>query len=115
MRPRLTTALALALIALGAWILLTRGPLVSQQAPATVIPTATVSAPAQSPSPPPSASESARATPGPRAIPDGYRVQVPRLRIDLAIKEGNLVCRLLLEKQKADGIAVAKSITMSMY
>jgi len=91
MRPRLTTALALALIALGAWILLTRGPLVSQQAPATVIPTATVSAPAQSPSPPPSASESARATPGPRAIPDGYRVQVPRLRIDLAIKEGDLV------------------------
>ena len=30
------------------------------------------------------------ATPGPRAIPDGYRIQIPRLGIDLPIQEGDV-------------------------
>ena len=86
MRPRLTTLVALVLIAFGVFLLLTRGPLVVVQAP----PTPTASATTVATSSPPSPTESARATQGPRAIPDGYRVQVPRLRIDLPIKEGEL-------------------------
>jgi hypothetical protein len=30
------------------------------------------------------------ATPGPRAMPDGYRIQIPRLGIDLPIQEGDI-------------------------
>lgn len=86
MSPRLTTVVALVLIVFGVFLLLTRGPLVVVQAP----PTPTASATSFATSRPPSPTESARATPGPRAIPEGYRVQVPRLRIDLPIKEGDI-------------------------
>jgi len=86
MSPRLTTLVALVLIVFGVFLLLTRGPLVVVQAPPT--PTASATTVATSIPPPPT--ESARTTQGPRAIPDGYRVQVPRLRIDLPIKEGDI-------------------------
>ena len=86
MSPRLTTLVALVLIVFGVFLLLTRGPLVVVQAPPT--PTASATTVATSMPPPPT--ESARTTQGPRAIPDGYRVQVPRLRIDLPIKEGDI-------------------------
>lgn len=86
MSPRLTTLVALVLIAFGVFLLLTRGPLVVVQAP----PTPTASATTVATSSPPSPTESARTTQGPRAIPEGYRVQVPRLRIDLPIKEGDV-------------------------
>jgi LPXTG-site transpeptidase (sortase) family protein len=86
MGPRLTTLVALVLIAFGVFVLLTRGPFDVVQAP----PTPTASATTVATSSPPSPTESARATQGPRAIPDGYRVQVPRLRIDLPIKEGDV-------------------------
>lgn len=82
MRLRLTTVLALALIALGTWVMLS-GDALQSVAPATPSPTAFAT------SRPPT-TEFPSATPGPRAIPDGYRVQVPRLRIDLPIKEGDL-------------------------
>lgn len=82
---RLTTVLALALIAIGAWVMVRGDPF------AAVQPGARPSASAFATSRPPDPSESARATPGPRAIPEGYRVQVPRLSIDLPIKEGDLV------------------------
>src|SRR5688572_32510673 len=92
MRSRLTTLAALVLIAFGVFVLLTRGPLVVVQAPPTPTASATIVATPNPPSPsPPSPTESARVTPGLRAIPEGYRVQVPRLRIDLLIKEGDLV------------------------
>lgn len=53
---------------------------------------------AVAPSPSPSGFSTSRppttsvptATPGPRAIPDGYRVQIARLQIDLPLKEGDL-------------------------
>lgn len=83
MRLRLTTLLALALIATGVWVMLRGGP------PVAVQPSASPSASALATSRPPT-TEFPTATPGPRAIPDGYRVQVPRLRIDLPIKEGDL-------------------------
>ena len=79
---RLTTVLALALIAIGTWVMLSGEPLQSGVAPATPSPTFATSRP-------PTTTEFATATPGPRAIPDGYRVQIPRLRIDLPIKEGD--------------------------
>lgn len=82
MRLRLTTVLALALIAIGTWVMLSGDPLRSA-VPARVSPTAFAT------SRPPT-TEFPTATPGPSAIPDGYRVQIPRLRIDLPIKEGDL-------------------------
>lgn len=84
MPSRLTTILALALIAIGTWVLVSAGgPLAMRpQAPAGTGSFAT--------SRPPT-TEFPTATPGSRAIPDGYRVQVPRLRIDLPIKEGDYV------------------------
>ena len=84
MRLRLTTVLALALIAIGVWVMLRGGPLVAVQ------PSASPSASAFATSRPPDPSTSPRASPGPRAIPEGYRVQVPRLAIDLPIKEGDI-------------------------
>ncbi|HEX4743315.1 MAG TPA: sortase [Candidatus Limnocylindria bacterium] len=83
MRLRLTTVLALALIAIGVWVMVGGGPLVAVQPTAPPTPSGFAT------SRPPT-TEVATATPGPRAIPDGYRVQVPRLRIDLPIKEGDL-------------------------
>ena len=81
MRLRLTTVLALAFIAIGVWVMLTGG------SPVAVQPTPTPSGFATSR--PPTA-VLPTASPGPRAIADGYRVQIPRLRIDLPIKEGDL-------------------------
>ena len=83
MRLRLTTVLALALIAIGVWAVLRGDP------PVAVQPSASPSASAFATSRPPT-TEVPTAPPGPRAIPDGYRVQMPRLRIDLPIKEGDL-------------------------
>lgn len=86
MRMRLTTVLAVALIALGTWVMPTGLPATVLVPPPT--PSATRSAT------PPASGSSATAPPSatiapPRAIPDGYRVQIPRLRIDLPIKEGD--------------------------
>ena len=85
MRLRLTTLLAVALIALGTWAMLTGLPAaVAVPAP---LPSATLAPTSPSPSQataPPSAT-----TAPPRPIPDGYRVQIQRLRIDLPIKEGD--------------------------
>lgn len=91
MRVRLTTALALVLVAFGAWLIVSRGAqVVVRSSPP---PTASATVVATFPPPPtqPPLTQSPTAIPGPRAIPDGYRVQVPRLRIDLPIKEGDLV------------------------
>lgn len=87
MRMRLTTVLAVALITLGTWVILTGLPATVAVPPPR--PTATQSAT------PPASASSATSPPSvtiapPRAIPEGYRVQVPRLRIDLPIKEGDL-------------------------
>lgn len=82
MRLRLSTLLALALIAVGAWVML-RGDAPQSRAPGT--PSPTVFATSRPPT-----TEVPTATTGQRAIPDGYRVQVPRLRIDLPIKEGDV-------------------------
>ena len=82
MRLRLTTVLALALIALGAWVMV-NGDALQSRAPGTPSPTTFAT------SRPPT-TEFPTATPGPRAIPDGYRVQIPRLRIDLPIREGDV-------------------------
>ena len=83
MRLRLTTLLALALIAIGVWAMLRGGPPVAVQP--SVSPTASAFATSRPPT-----TEFPTPSPGPRAIPDGYRVQIPRLRIDLPIKEGDL-------------------------
>ena len=82
MRLRLTTLLALALIAIGVVVMLGGDPFRSA-APAPPSPVGFAT------SRPPT-TEFPTATPGPRAIPDGYRVQIPRLRIDLPIKEGDI-------------------------
>lgn len=84
MRLRLTTVLAVALIALGTWVMVSG---LSATVAVPPSPTATRSAI-------PPASALATAPPSatiapPRAIPDGYRIQIPRLRIDLPIKEGD--------------------------
>lgn len=86
MRLRLTTLLAIVLIALGAWLVLGG----DRQLAVVPSPAPSASATAFATSRPPT-TELPTATPGPRAIPDGYRVQIPRLRIDLPIKEGDLV------------------------
>ena len=83
MRLRLTTLLALALIALGTWIMLS-GDALQSGAPATPSPTAFATS-----RPPTTEFPTGTPVAGARAIPDGYRVQIPRLRIDLPIKEGD--------------------------
>ncbi len=85
MRLRLTILLAVVLIALGTWVMLTGLP-ASVAVPAP-LPSATL-APA-SPSPSPATAAPSATTASPRPIPDGYRVQIQRLRIDLPIKEGD--------------------------
>lgn len=87
MRSAPVTLLALLLIGVGVW--LTAGGL----PPAAVQPTPTVTPSGFATSRPPTTtvpSASASSTPTERAIPDGYRVQIPRLRIDLPIKEGDI-------------------------
>lgn len=82
---RLTTLLAVALIGLGIWLMVSGGPAaIAQPSPAPPVASATFAT-----SRPPT-TEVPTASPGPRAIPDGYRIQVPRLRIDLPIKEGDV-------------------------
>lgn len=84
MRLRLTTVLAVALIALGAWVMVSGLPATVAVPPSpTATRFATPPASALATAPP-----SATIAP-PRAIPDGYRIQIPRLRIDLPIKEGD--------------------------
>lgn len=76
------------LIVLGAWIALGGADaLVARPAP----PTPSAFATSRPPVSTSTATASATAVPGMRAIPDGYRIQLPRLRIDLPIKEGDLV------------------------
>lgn len=85
---RLTTLLAVALLGLGIWLMVSGGPTATaQRSPAP--PVASASPTLLAASRPPT-TESPSASPGPRVIPDGYRVQVPRLRIDLPIKEGDV-------------------------
>ncbi len=55
-------------------------------------PTAVASLPARPPTATPTPGASTTATADPRApIPDGYRIQIPRLAIDLPIAEGDIV------------------------
>ncbi len=84
MRARLVTLVALVLIGLGLWLVISGSPTAVVQQSPTPLASATFAT-----SRPPT-TEFPTATPGPRAIPDGYRVQMPRLRIDLPIKEGDL-------------------------
>ena len=87
MRRAPVTLLALVLIGLGVWLM--AGGLPPTAAPPT--PTVTPSGFATS-RPPTTTLPTASATAaGVRPIPDGYRVRVPRLRIDLPIKEGDIV------------------------
>ena len=89
MRTRLTTLIAAALVVLGIWLVVSGGPLAVVQTSPPPVATASASPTAfATPRPPPT--ELPTATPGLRAIPDGYRVLMPRLRIDLPIKEGDL-------------------------
>lgn len=85
MRTRLVTLLALLLVSVGLWLLASGLP------PIAVHPTPTVTSSEFATSRPPTTAFPATGAspPGARAIPDGYRVQVPRLRIDLPIKEGD--------------------------
>ena len=87
MRARLTTFIAVALIGLGLWLTVSGGPNAVTQLPSLAAASATATTLATSRPP---TTEFPTVTPGPRAIPDGYRVQIPRLRIDLPIKEGDL-------------------------
>lgn len=86
MRRAPVTLLALLLIAGGVWLMAgglpptavqptaaTPSGFATSRLPTTTVPTA-----------------SASTTPAVRPIPDGYRVQMPRLRIDLPIKEGDI-------------------------
>lgn len=87
MRRTPITLLALLLIAAGVWIM--AGGL----APTAVQPTPTVTPSGFATSRPPTTTvptASASTTPAVRSIPDGYRVLMPRLRIDLPIKEGDV-------------------------
>ena len=85
MRTRLVTFLALLLVSVGLWFLAGGLP------PIAVHPTPTVTSSEFATSRPPTTAFPATGAspPGARPIPDGYRVQVPRLRIDLPIKEGD--------------------------
>lgn len=80
MRSWPMTIVALVLVIAGAWLTFGQPPVAS---PTAAVPTAFAT------SRPPT-TEFPTATPGPRAIPDGYRVMIPRLRIDLPIKEGDI-------------------------
>lgn len=77
---------AASVIALCAGLILIIG--VRPAAPAPVLPPA-VAAMSSSPSPSPAATTATTATPAP-PIPDGYRIKIPRLAIDLPITEGDL-------------------------
>jgi hypothetical protein len=102
--PRFITAAAAAvLLAIGIALIAGGGQSTGPVAPvalptvsasATPVPTASVVTPTISPTPIP--------TIGP--IPDGYRIRVPRLRIDLPIAEGDLV-RDTVDQQTPENFA----------
>lgn len=82
MRRRSLAVLAVLVIGAGFW-------LVADGEQRTVSRAPTVSPPGSATYPPEVLTPSTVAKP-PRAIPDGYRIQVPRLRIDLPIREGDV-------------------------
>lgn len=83
MRGPLLTVLGGVLVGFGAWLVLAGADGSLAQ------PGATPSAFATS-RPPPTGFVTASPAPGVRPIPDGYRIQIPRLRIDLPIQEGDV-------------------------
>ncbi|MFN2520482.1 MAG: sortase [Candidatus Limnocylindria bacterium] len=92
MASRFLTFVGLALTILGIVVLFGSAP-----APAAPVVSLDTSRPAVTPPPAPSATLPAGQVvpptppaPVPRRIPDGYRVQIPRLGIDLAILEGDI-------------------------
>ena len=87
MRGAPVTLLALLLIGVGVWLMAGGLP------PTAVQPTPTVTPSGFATSRPPTTTvptASSSTTPAVRPIPDGYRVLMPRLRIDLPIKEGDV-------------------------
>lgn len=92
MRRAPVTFLALLLIAAGVWLMAGGQPPTALQPTPTLTPAGfATSRPPTTTFPTPSApTASASTTPAVRPIPDGYRVQMPRLRIDLPIKEGDI-------------------------
>ncbi|MBI3522242.1 MAG: sortase [Chloroflexi bacterium] len=85
MSQRLTMVGGALLLVLGAWLITGGGATVP-----VAVSTPTPSASASFATSRPPTTDVPTATPGQRAIPDGYRVQIPRLAIDLAIQEGDL-------------------------
>ena len=86
MRRAPVTLLALLLIGLGVWLMAGGLPPTAVQPSPTVTPSGFATS-----RPPTTVFPTASATAaGVRPIPDGYRVRVPRLRIDLPIKEGDI-------------------------
>lgn len=103
----------------GATLLFVNSPLYTTPAPARPSPSVSVPAtPTLSPTSTPAPSATAQifatsrpptvltptATPGPRSMPEGYRVQIPRLGIDLPIFEGD-VARDTLQQQTPEDAA----------
>lgn len=87
MRGAPVTLLALLLIGVGVWLMADGAPPAAVQPTPTVTPSGfATSQPATTTVP----TASAATSPAVRPIPDGYRVQMPRLRIDLPIKEGDI-------------------------
>ena len=102
MRRRPVTVLAVLLITLGLWLIAGGLPQGTVPPPPTVTPSEVATS-----RPPTTTAPSAAAAPTPpvpRAIPDGYRVQVPRLRIDLPVKEGD-VTQDVVNEQTPEGAA----------
>lgn len=90
------TGLLLVAVGLGLWLGVSAGPAAVSPPPAAPVPSATA---AQTPR------ASAPATPDPRQpIPDGYRVQIPRLAIDLPIAEGD-IARDIDQQRTPEGYA----------
>lgn len=95
MIPRLSLAATLALLALGLALAVVPdlrseadAPLASASSPAITLPSAAASAvPTIAPSP---EATVAPADPPGGPIPDGYRIEIPRLGIDLPVQEGDL-------------------------
>lgn len=79
------TLFALLLVGTGLWLMLGGAPAALVQPSATVTPSGFATS-----RPPTTTVPSVSALTGARPIPDGYRVQMPRLRIDLPIKEGDI-------------------------
>jgi len=88
MSNRLLTVSAVLLIALGVWLTAAGVPQAAVPPAATATPSALAASGPPATSVPPEASAPAPSA-VPRAIPDGYRVQIPRLGIDLPLREGD--------------------------